>query len=134
MVDFVGTHGDTFTQEPAIWNTGRIGFLRSLPGFSSPRCSPSYRLLSKFLEFLEEIFDQMPPLVHLGVMVSRRFAAGSCRDDGFDATLIKRLPNRSQLVLVNSADASKIGVMNQWVQAKDVSGATGWVAAWYVEK
>ena len=35
------------TQEPAIWNTGRIGFLRSLPGFSTPRCSPSYRLLSK---------------------------------------------------------------------------------------
>ncbi len=51
-----------------------------------------------------------------------------------DDNLIKRYPLQSQLVLLDPAEASKIGVVNQWLKVKDVDGKEGFVAAWYVAK
>ncbi len=51
-----------------------------------------------------------------------------------DATLIKRLPFTSQLQVLEPAAtaAKKLGVENQWLKVKDVGGAEGFVAAWFV--
>lgn len=51
-----------------------------------------------------------------------------------DATLIKRLPlNTEFVVLEPSAQARlKIGVNGQWLKVRDVEGAEGYVAAWYL--
>ncbi len=51
-----------------------------------------------------------------------------------DATLIKRLPlNAEFVVLEPSAQARpKIGANGQWLKVRDVEGAEGYVAAWYV--
>ncbi len=51
-----------------------------------------------------------------------------------DDTLIKREPLNAQLLILDdSAQAqAKLGVVNQWLQVKDILGAQGYVAAWYV--
>jgi hypothetical protein len=48
--------------------------------------------------------------------------------------LIKRLPMTANLKVLEPAGdaAKKIGVMGQWVNLRDVTGAEGYVAAWYV--
>jgi hypothetical protein len=52
------------------------------------------------------------------------------------ATLIKRLPLGAELVVVDPAGEAerKIGVVNEWIKVRDISGAEGYVAAWYVIK
>ncbi len=50
-------------------------------------------------------------------------------------TLIRRIPTTEQLVCVEPANQAipKVGVMNQWLQVRDASNKTGYVAAWYVK-
>jgi uncharacterized protein YgiM (DUF1202 family) len=48
--------------------------------------------------------------------------------------LIKRYPLQAQLVLLDPAEAGKIGVTNQWLKVKDLDDQQGFVAAWYVAK
>ena len=47
-------------------------------------------------------------------------------------TLIKRMPNASELLLLDAAEKSKIGVNGQWLRVKDIEDDEGYVAAWYV--
>ena len=47
-------------------------------------------------------------------------------------TLIKRMPNASELMVLDDADESKIGVQNQWMRVRDIEDDEGYVAAWYV--
>jgi hypothetical protein len=51
-----------------------------------------------------------------------------------DTNLIKRVPLNSDLIALDPlADVqSKLGVLNQWLQVKDLAGDKGYVAAWYV--
>lgn len=51
-----------------------------------------------------------------------------------ETNLIKRLPLNADLVALDPlADVqSKLGVVNQWLQVKDLAGDSGYVAAWYV--
>ncbi len=51
-----------------------------------------------------------------------------------DNTLIKRLPLQAELLLLDPADAHKIGVQGQWIKVRDVTGSEGYVAAWYVAR
>ncbi|MFZ6027601.1 MAG: SH3 domain-containing protein [Chloroflexota bacterium] len=50
-------------------------------------------------------------------------------------TLLKRLPETEQLIVIEPAAQAvqKVGVVGQWLQVKDSSGQTGYVAAWYVK-
>jgi hypothetical protein len=50
-------------------------------------------------------------------------------------SLIKRMPETEQLIVVEPAGqaAQKVGVTGQWLQVKDSTGQTGYVAAWYVK-
>jgi hypothetical protein len=51
------------------------------------------------------------------------------------ATLIKRLAMSADLVVLEAGDPTpKIGVVNQWLNVRDISGTAGYVAAWYVVK
>ncbi len=52
------------------------------------------------------------------------------------STLIKRLPLSTELLAIDPPNlaAQKIGVVNQWVKVRDIQGAEGYVAAWYVVK
>jgi len=49
-------------------------------------------------------------------------------------TLIKRMPNASELLVLNRSDESKIGVYGQWIRVRDIEEDEGYVAAWYVVK
>ncbi len=51
-------------------------------------------------------------------------------------TLIKRLPLAADLLVLDPPDqaAAKIGVVNQWIKVRDILGAEGYIAAWYVVK
>jgi SH3-like domain-containing protein len=51
-----------------------------------------------------------------------------------DNTLIKRLPLQADLSVLEANWEAKVGVQNQWLKVKDVEGAEGYVAAWYVTK
>jgi len=48
--------------------------------------------------------------------------------------LIKRFPRSTELTSLESDSATrgKAGVVGQWLQVRDASGAQGYVAAWYV--
>jgi hypothetical protein len=52
------------------------------------------------------------------------------------ATLIKRLPFQSELLVIEplAQAEKKIGVFNQWIQVRDINGDEGFVAAWYTVK
>jgi hypothetical protein len=52
------------------------------------------------------------------------------------ATLIKRLPVLSELAALEpTADVEgKLGVVNQWINVRDITGVEGYIAAWYVMK
>ncbi len=52
------------------------------------------------------------------------------------STLIKRLPLSTELLAIEPVNeaAAKIGVVNQWIQVRDIQGNEGYVAAWYVVK
>jgi SH3-like domain-containing protein len=51
-----------------------------------------------------------------------------------DDNLIKRLPLRAELLVLEPGAEAKIGVQDQWLRVKDLDGAEGYVAAWYVSK
>jgi len=51
-----------------------------------------------------------------------------------DYTLIKRLPNNSIVTVLEDDADSKIGVNGQWLKVRDITGAEGYIAAWYVTK
>jgi SH3-like domain-containing protein len=46
--------------------------------------------------------------------------------------LIKRLPLRAELLVLEPGAASKIGAQDQWLKVKDLDGVEGYVAAWFV--
>lgn len=47
-------------------------------------------------------------------------------------TLLKRLPLRAELLLLDPADEDRIGLNDQWLRVRDLHGIEGFVAAWYV--
>ncbi len=47
-------------------------------------------------------------------------------------TLIKRMPPGSELLLLDNAEANKIGINGQWIRVRDIEDDEGVVAAWYV--
>ena len=49
-------------------------------------------------------------------------------------TLIKRLPEAAELLVLNEVDEEKIGTYGKWIEVRDVEGDEGYVAAWYVIK
>ena len=51
-------------------------------------------------------------------------------------TVIKRMALGAELVVLEPAAGAqaKIGVLNQWINVRDINGAVGYVAAWYVVK
>ena len=53
-----------------------------------------------------------------------------------DATLVKRLPLHTDLLVLDPSDKAekKLGIVNQWLKVKDLDGNQGFVAAWYVVK
>jgi len=51
-----------------------------------------------------------------------------------DYTLIKRLPNNSTVTVLEDDADSKIGVNGQWLKVRDITGAEGYIAAWYVTR
>jgi hypothetical protein len=51
-----------------------------------------------------------------------------------DATLIKRVSIGTEFTLSEPASASKIGLTDQWLKAKDAAGKEGYLAAWFVTK
>lgn len=53
-----------------------------------------------------------------------------------DATLIKRVPLATELLVLEPADSAntKLGVVNQWLNVRDIYGVEGYVAAWFVVK
>jgi len=51
-----------------------------------------------------------------------------------DATLIKRLPLGTELMVTEPNAEAKIGRNDQWLKVKDPTGAEGMVAAWFVAR
>jgi hypothetical protein len=53
-----------------------------------------------------------------------------------NATLVKRLPFQSELLVIEPVveAAKKVGVFNKWIRVRDIEGKEGFVAAWYVVK
>lgn len=49
--------------------------------------------------------------------------------------LMKRYPFQTELFSLEEADQTlrKVGMLNQWLRVQDVSGARGYVAAWYLQ-
>lgn len=86
----------------------------------------------------EPITTPLPAPTMLTVFVSGQASAGLNLRDGPKTTAktIKVLP-AGTLMTVLEPEATvlgKIGVFNQWLNVKEPGGATGYVAAWYVEK
>jgi hypothetical protein len=52
-----------------------------------------------------------------------------------DTTLIKRVPQNAEFVVLDPPDQAKakIGVQGQWLNVRDIAGDQGYVAAWYVD-
>jgi hypothetical protein len=51
-----------------------------------------------------------------------------------DATLIKRLPLGTELLVLEPNAETKVGKNDQWLKVKDPSGSEGFVAAWFVAR
>jgi hypothetical protein len=51
-----------------------------------------------------------------------------------DATLIKRLPIGTELLVLEPNAEPKIGRNDQWIKVKDPTGTEGVVAAWFVAR
>lgn len=51
-----------------------------------------------------------------------------------DSTLIKRMPLAAELLPIEDGAQAKVGVLNQWINVRDIEGDEGFVAAWYVIK
>ena len=50
------------------------------------------------------------------------------------ATLLKRLPVGTDLLVIEPAEGAlpKLGVEDQWLNVRDITGSEGFVAAWFV--
>lgn len=80
-----------------------------------------------------------PPAVPPGPLAVRTTDAGlALRSQPVISpdTLVKRLAMDADLVVLEPADGAlaKIGVTGQWLNVRDITGAAGYVAAWYVVK
>jgi hypothetical protein len=49
-------------------------------------------------------------------------------------TLIKRMHNAAELLVLDDAEEGKIGVDGQWIRVRDIEDDEGYVAAWYVTR
>lgn len=58
----------------------------------------------------------------------------SSKDVSSMANLVVAVPAGTQLLLLDSNDASKVGQNNQWVHVREPGGKEGFAAAWYLEK
>jgi SH3 domain-containing protein/peptidase C39-like protein len=50
------------------------------------------------------------------------------------ANVVASVPAGTQLLLLESDGASKVGAINQWVRVREPGGKDGFAAAWYLEK
>jgi hypothetical protein len=58
----------------------------------------------------------------------------SSRDTSSPANILVAVPAGTQLLLLEPAEASKIGQAGQWLRVRDLGGKEGFAAAQYVEK
>jgi len=111
----------------AAWYTapekGKAGEPTTSPAATPPATTPP-------------VHTGTPPASGTGLVVTPTQEGVAFRSQPVVAenTLIKRLPFSSQLQVLEpaAAAAKKIGVENQWLKVKEVSGGEGYVAAWYV--
>lgn len=55
-------------------------------------------------------------------------------DTSSPANIVATAPAGSELILMETDGASKVGAVNQWVRVRDAMGREGFAAAWYLEK
>ncbi len=55
-------------------------------------------------------------------------------DTSTTANVIAVEPSGTELTIVETDGASKIGAVNQWIRVRDAQGHEGYAAAWYLEK
>ncbi len=74
--------------------------------------------------------------VHARVMdsVTSGLNIRSSTDTSSMANLVITVPAGTQLLLLDSDGAAKIGQSNQWVRVREPGGKEGFAAAWYLEK
>src|SRR6185369_16865207 len=58
----------------------------------------------------------------------------SSRDTSSMANLVVAVPAGTQLLLLDTNDAAKVGQNSQWVHVREPGGKEGFAAAWYLEK
>ena len=58
----------------------------------------------------------------------------SSTDTSSMANVVVSVPAGTQLLLVDAAEAAKIGQSNQWVRVREPGGRQGFAAAWFLEK
>jgi SH3-like domain-containing protein len=89
-------------------------------------------------EFVSEAPAFISDSSTLTVFVSSLAQAGLSLRSGpsTNAKIIKVLPANSELTVMEPTGIAelKVGVYNQWLKVRDVSGVEGYVAAWYVQR
>ena len=55
-------------------------------------------------------------------------------DTSSRANVLATVPAGTDLLIVETDGASKIGAINQWIRVRDAQGHEGYAAAWYLEK
>jgi hypothetical protein len=55
-------------------------------------------------------------------------------DTSSTANVVTVVPAGTELSIVETDGASKIGAVNQWIRVRDTQGHEGYAAAWYLEK
>ena len=75
---------------------------------------------SELLDALEEVFDEVPPCVHVGVVRYRRFAIGLRRDDGQGAPFVERRPQAVVVERLVGEESAEIYAGDQRLDADAV--------------
>jgi hypothetical protein len=75
---------------------------------------------TELLDPLEEVLDEMPPFVHLGVVWDWRFAVGLRRDDGNSAAFVERGAQGVVVERLVSDQGVEIDASDQWLDADAV--------------
>jgi len=67
----------------------------------------------ELLEFLEEILDEMPPFVFVGVVRSRVESLGSGRNDRFDAALFQEVAEPIGVISLVAQEGVEVQALDQ---------------------
>ena len=83
------------------------------------------RYSAKFLEFAEEVFDQMPPFVHLEVAIDSLLSRGLRRNDGYCAAIVEFGAQPIVVEGLVGEQGAECDVRNQRFDADAVVALTG---------